>query len=453
MDLLDTVLRAERVVTADGERAAAVGVRRGRIEIVSEIDTPLLARLEVRLPAGQVLMPGLVDTHVHLQDPGHTNWEGFASGTRAAARGGITTLVDMPLDSLPVTVDVDALKVKIAAANGRLHVDVGFWAGVTPTNVHLLKDLHLAGVFGFKCFLANTGLPEFPPVTLEGLRAALRELSTLGGLLLVHAEDQDALEHAPATAGRDYEKYLKARPESIEGTAVAQVIAAVRDTGGRTHIVHVSTSSAAAMIASAQREGLAVTAETCPHYLALSCAEIPNGDTSYKACPPIRDQMNCDELWASVAAGPLGMVVSDHSPCGIEHKNLDSGDFDTALGGVSSLQVSLPVMWTEARLRGYTLADVARWMSARPAALARLARKGAIAPGRDADFCVLAPDETFVVDPATLHHRQPITPYAGRTLSGVVVETWLRGQRVAFDRPRGRVLNRSADCLTDLQDA
>jgi allantoinase len=439
---LDTLLRAERVVTSAGERPAAVGVRGGRIEVVDDLDAPLVAVEEVRVDAGRVLMPGLVDTHVHLQDPGHTDWEDFDSGTRAAARGGITTLIDMPLDSLPVTVDVDALKLKVHAATGRIHVDVGFWGGVTPTNLHLLADLYDAGVFGFKCYLANTGLDEFPPISADVLESALRQLDRFGGLLLVHAEDGDALDRAPATGGRTYRHFLDAHPVSIEVTAVARVIEAVRATGGRAHIVHVSSSAAAARIERAHREGLAISGETCPHYLAISCDEVPDGDTSFKVCPPIRDRSNREELWRLVGSGTLGMVVSDHSPCAIEHKNVDTGDFGAAFGGVSSLQVSLPVVWTEARRRGFAVADVARWMSSKPAELAGLGHKGAIAPGRDADFCVLAPDESFVVRPEDLHHRQPITPYAGRELSGRVVETWLRGERVRFDQPRGRVLDR-----------
>ena len=437
---LDTVIRAARVVTPAGERPAAVGVLGGRIAVVAPVDADLAAVRDITLDDGHALLPGLVDTHVHLQDPGNADWEGFDSGTRAAAAGGITTVVDMPLDSVPVTVTVEALAAKVAAAAGRSHVDIGFWGGVTPGNIGQLKDLHDRGVLGFKCFLADTGSPDFPPVNDVDLRRALLVLSTFGGLLLVHAEDDAALRQVPRGAGRDYARFLAARPPSIEDRAVAAVIAAVRDTGYGAHVVHVSSATSAALIARARATGAAVTAETCPHYLTFVDTDIPAGDTAYKVCPPIRDAANRDALWAHLAAGALDMVVSDHSPCAVRDKR--AGDFDAAFGGVSSLQVSLPATWTQARRRGFGLPDVATWMSTRPAALAGLPRKGAIAVGRDADLCVFAPEESFVVDPGALHHRQPVTPYAGRRLAGVVVQTWLAGTPVDFDQPRGRALRR-----------
>jgi allantoinase len=445
METADTIIRATRVVTPAGEQPAAVGIRDGRITFVDDINTTRAGRQELRLPATQALLPGLVDTHVHLQDPGNTTWENFESGTRAAARGGITTLIDMPLDSLPITVSVDALNQKLQAASHRLYVNVGFWGGVTPWNLTELKEMREAGVFGFKCFLANTGLPEFPPIDLQTLEQALRVLRELGSPLLVHAEHGAALDAAPHTAGRDYRRFLQARPASIEATAVTTVIEAVRATGGRAHVVHVSTAEAAALIADAQAEGLQVTAETCPHYLALVDTDVRDGDTSFKVCPPIRDAANQEQLWQHLAAGDIGMVVSDHSPTAIEEKCLDIGDFDSAFGGLSSLQISLPVMWTHARRRGYTLADIAQWMATRPARFAGLDRKGVIAPGYDADLCVFAPDESCVVTTENLEHRQPVTPYAGRTLDGVVVQSWLGGQPITFDQPRGRSLHQSSE--------
>jgi allantoinase len=441
---LDTVIRAERAIIGDTERPAAVGIRGGRVEHVTDIRDALAAEREVHLDAKHVLMPGLVDTHVHLQDPGHADWEGFDTGSRAAVRGGITCLVDMPLDSLPVTVDVAALEAKRGAAAGRVFVDVGFWGGLVPGNVAELEPLHRAGALGAKCFLADTGLAEFPPVSVEELRTALCALREFDGLLLVHAENCASLAGVPAQAGRSYQRYLGARPARIEETAVAAVIDAVRDTGGRAHIVHVSSASSAELLARARQEGLPVTAETCPHYLTLSAEEVPDGATTFKAAPPIRDGANREALWRHVAAGTLGLIVSDHSPSAIEHKSLDTGDFDTALGGISSLQIALPVVWTQARRRGHSLVDVARWMSTRPAELAGLASKGAIAPGRDADLCVIAPDDSFVVDVAALEHRQPISPYAGRELHGVVEQTWLRGRPISLDAaPRGRLLTRA----------
>ncbi len=437
---LELVIRAARVVTPAGERAAAVGIRGGRIAAVEPFDAELPAGREIVLDEQHALLPGLVDTHVHLQEPGHADWEGFDSGTRAAAAGGVTTVVDMPLDSVPVTVTVDGLAAKLAAAVGRGHVDIGFWGGVTPDNIERLAQLHERGVLGFKCFLADTGSPDFPPIGDADLRRALRVLAGFGGRLLVHAEDGAAVALVPAGAGGDYARFLAARPPGIEDAAVATVIAAVRDTGYAAHVVHVSSAGSAALIADARAAGLAVTAETCPHYLTLADTDVPHGGTAYKVCPPIRDAANRDALWAQLAGGGLDMVVSDHSPCAVGDKG--AGDFDTAFGGVSSLQVSLPATWTAARRRGFGLADLAGWMSTRPAELAGLPRKGAITVGRDADLCVFAPDETFVVDPGALHHRQPLTPYAGRRLAGVVVQTWLAGRPVDFDHPRGRLLRR-----------
>lgn len=442
MGQLNTVVRASRVVTPRGERPAAIGIDGGSIVVMDTIDADLTSRTEIRADDDVVVLPGLVDTHVHLQDPGHSDWEGFDSGTRAAAAGGITTLIDMPLDSLPVTVDPEALKLKRATATGRCHVDVGFWAGVTPWNGSQLRELHEAGAFGFKCFLANTGLAEFPPVSTEVLKFALTELKAFNALLLVHAEDSATLENATSCRGHTYREFLDARPPLVETRAVEQVIEATRATGGRSHVVHISSAEAAQLIANAQRDGVAISAETCPHYLALTAADVPDGATEFKVCPPIREADNAERLWAFLAEGVLNMVVSDHSPCTAKYKALEDGDFDAAFGGVSSLQISLPVMWTEARRRGMTLVDVANLMARSPAAFAGLHRKGVIAAGFDADLCFLAPDESFVVAPSALAHRQPFTPYSGRQLYGVIRETWLRGEPVRGDDPKGRLMTR-----------
>jgi allantoinase len=430
---VDLVLRAARAVTAAGERPAAIAVTAGRIVSIEEFTADLPARTEIHVAEDVVLLPGLVDTHVHLQDPGRADWEGFESGTRAAAAGGITTLVDMPLDSLPVTVTVSALQAKRAAAAGRCHVDVGFWGGVTPDNRQQLRELAAAGVLGFKCFLANTGIAEFPPVTPDELAAALE---TLEDVLLVHAEWPEP--GPPAAPGNGvYRDFLDRYPQDAETRAVACVLDAARRTGGRAHIVHVASGAAAAMIADARHAGVAVTAETCPHYLMFSANDIPDGATAFKVCPPIREASDREQLWFWLNAGAVDMVVSDHSPVGEK-----STDFASAPGGISSLQLSLPVTWTAARQRGIPLSRLVSWMSTRPAELAGLTRKGALAVGRDADFCFLAPDERFIVDPVALAHRQPITAYAGTELFGVVRETWLRGQRVDFTQPRGHLLSR-----------
>lgn len=448
----DLLLKAARAVTGNlsvPARSLAIAVADGRITRVEPLDgTSLSGREVLEFGADVVLMPGLVDSHVHVCEPGNTEWEGFASATTAAAAGGITTLVDMPLDSIPTTVSTQALAVKRAAADGQCRVDVGFWGGVVPGNTAELKPMAEAGVTGFKCFLADSGSADFPPVTPAQLTEALGILAGLGRPLLVHAESAEAAAALPdpAASGRSYAGYLAAHPRGLENLAIAQVIEAARVTGGHAHVVHLSSSDAVAMIASAQREGVRVTTETCPHYLTLAAEEIGDGQTAAKCCPPVREAANRELLWAGLASGTIGSIVSDHSPCTAEMKSLDTGDFGPAWGGISSLQLGLPLIWTQARTRGIGLEQIAAWMSAGPARLAGLTRKGRIAAGYDADFCVLAPDDSFVVDPGQLHHKHPgTTPYAGRGLYGVVRETILRGQPVDARRPGGRLLSRSRE--------
>jgi allantoinase len=381
-----------------------------------------------------VLLPGLVDTHVHVNEPGRTEWEGFATATRAAAAGGVTTIVDMPLNSLPPTVSVDALETKRRAAGGQCFVDVGFWGGAVPGNTGELPKLHAAGVFGFKCFLVDSGVAEFPPLDAAGLDAAL---DAVDALFVVHAEDPGEIRAAPASPR--YPDFLASRPPAAETNAVAWVLRAARRAGARIHILHLSSSAVLPMLRAARRDGVRVTAETCPHYLSLSAEDVPDGATEYKCCPPIRDAANRDALWEGLATGAIDCVVSDHSPC---TPQLKAGDFSTAWGGIASVQLGLPVVWTQARRRGYGLADLVRWMAMRPAQLAGLTRKGRIAVGCDADLVAFAPDATFTVEPHLLRHRHPVTPYAGRRLDGVVRATWLRG-RVVDDIPRGRLLARA----------
>jgi len=446
--IADLLIRARRAVTGDAdqaERPLAVCVIDGRVVAVEPLaDSGLSGRDTLELGEDAVLLPGLVDSHVHVCEPGHTEWEGFASATRAAAAGGVTTLVDMPLDSVPATVSADALAAKQQAAGGQCHVDVGFWGGVIPGNTPELEPLARAGVAGFKCFLADSGAPDFPPVDAGQLTAALRALATLGRPLLVHAESARAAAATGANPGRGYAGYLASNPRGVENLAVAEVIEAARATGGHAHIVHLSSSDALPMIASAQREGVRLTAETCPHYLTLTAEEIGDGETACKCSPPVREAANRELLWAGLRDRTLAMVVSDHSPCTVPMKAPDTGDFGAAWGGISSLQLGLPLTWTQARRRGIGLAQVAAWMSAAPARLAGLTAKGRIAAGYDADFCVLAPEESFVVDPGQLHHRHPATtPYAGRRLDGVVRLTLLRGQAVDPGQPRGKLLRRT----------
>ncbi|WP_202873475.1 allantoinase AllB [Kribbella speibonae] len=443
MSLLDLVIRARRVVRAGGEQPAAVGVRDGRIVAISPYDAELDAATELRLGDDEVLLPGLVDSHVHVNDPGRTDWEGFTSATKAAAAGGVTTIVDMPLNSIPPTCDVPALTLKRKTAETQSYVDVGFWGGAIPGNVPDLRPLHDAGVFGYKCFLLHSGVDEFPPLDADQLAAAMRELSTFDGLLIVHAEDAHRIDEATEPNGASYEAFLNSRPRVAENEAVAQVIELARETGCRVHILHVSSADILPLLTQARNDGVRITAETCPHYLSFTAEDIPDGATQYKCCPPIREAANRELLWEGLRDGTIDQVVSDHSPSTIDLKHLDTGDFGTAWGGIASLQLGLPAVWTEARRRGFTLADVVRWMAAAPAAQTGLTMKGGIEVGYDADFCVLAPDETFTVDAHQLQHKNAITPYDGRTLTGVVRSTWLRGAPVdiAVD-PRGRLLTR-----------
>jgi allantoinase len=439
----ELVIRARRAVTPDGIRPATVAIRDGKIAALAAFsDAPDAVRVE-ELPGPEVLLPGAVDTHVHVNEPGRTEWEGFSSATRAAAEGGVTTLIDMPLNCLPPTTTTGALRRKQPTARGGW-VDVGFWGGAVPGNLGELAGLHRAGVFGFKAFLVDSGVPEFGHLDSAGLDAALAEIARLDTLLIVHAEDAAVIAAAPSPAGRSYAGFLASRPPAAEDTAIARLLAAAGRHGARVHILHLASASALPVIAAARADGVRVSVETCPHYLTFCAEEVPDGATEYKCCPPIRGSAHRDGLWGGLADGLIDAVVSDHSPCPPGLKQQASGDFAAAWGGISSLQLGLPAVWTQARQRGHSLADVARWMAAGPAALAGVPGKGAIAPGYDADLVAFDDAATFTVDPARLYHRHPVTPYAGRTLTGVVRRTWLRGQ-LATAAPAGRLLARQAD--------
>ncbi|MFI6851604.1 allantoinase AllB [Streptomyces sp. NPDC050416] len=441
----ELVLRSTRVITPEGTRAASVAVAGGTITAVLPYDAPVPETARLEDLGDHVLLPGLVDTHVHVNDPGRTEWEGFWTATRAAAAGGITTLVDMPLNSLPPTTTVAHLRTKQQVAADKAHIDIGFWGGALPDNVKDLRPLHEAGVFGFKAFLSPSGVDEFPHLERDPLARAMAEIAAFDGLLIVHAEDPHRLASAPQQPGPRYADFLASRPRDAEDTAIAQLIREAKALHARVHVLHLSSSDALPMIAEARAEGVRITVETCPHYLTLTAEEVPDGASEFKCCPPIREAANQDLLWQALADGTIDCVVTDHSP---STADLKTDDFATAWGGISGLQLSLPAVWTEARRRGHGLEDVVRWMSTRTSELVGLDdRKGAIAAGRDADFAVLAPDETFTVDPASLQHRNRVTAYAGKTLYGVVKSTWLRGQRIVadgdFTEPKGRLLTRT----------
>jgi allantoinase len=438
MNAPEFVIRGRRMVTPEGVMPAAVRVRAGRIVAVGAFsdvtqDCPL-----VEADDAAVILPGLVDTHVHINEPGRTEWEGFQTATRAAAAGGVTTLVEMPLNSIPATTTRDSLDTKRAAAEGKCYVDVGFWGGVVPGNTAELRRMFAGGVFGFKCFLVPSGVDEFAHVTEDDLRAAMPELARMGALLIVHAETPAPIEAAladveqtAADGARRYETFLQSRPKAAEDEAVALMVRLCRETGTRVHIVHHSSSSSLSLLGAAKAEGLRFTAETCPHYLTFAAEDVPDGATEFKCCPPIRERDNRERLWDALDAGTLDMIVSDHSPCPPEMKGREVGDFLKAWGGIASLQLRLPIVWTEARARGHSIERVIEWVAAAPARLVGLdAHKGAIQTGCDADIVIFRPDEQFLVEPSMLHHRHKLTPYAGRTLSGVVEATYLRGVKI-----------------------
>jgi allantoinase len=426
-----------QVVTPESIRPGAVLVEGERIvAVVPPAEVPPDA---VREDFGKTaLLPGLVDSHVHVNEPGRADWEGFQTATRAAAAGGYTMLVDMPLNCVPATTNVAALEAKRRVAQGQCRIDWAAWGGVVPGNQEDIAALALAGVVGFKCFLVHPGIEEFAMVGEQDLRWALPILAKTGLPLLVHAELPGPIDAATARLEggdwRCYSTYLQSRPDEAERVAIALMLSLCREYGFRLHVVHLATASALQMLSAARAEGLAVSAETCPHYLHLEAEGISGGATQCKCAPPIRSHDNRELLWRGLKTGVIDMVVTDHSPCLPAMKLMEEGDFRKAWGGIASLSVALPVMWTEAKGRGLSLTDIARWMAEKPAKLAGCgSRKGRLAPGFDADFVAFDSDAEFSVTPDRLHHRHKVSPYLGETLRGVVKKTYVRGRLVYQD--------------------
>lgn len=445
----------ERVRAIASRRVIADG-RLGPRVVVVEGDA--IARLEGwdgrrALPPGgldvgeSVLMAGIVDTHVHINEPGRTDWEGFETGTAAAAAGGVTTIVAMPLNCTPAATTREALLAEARAAEGKCLVDYGLWGGVVPGNLAEIAPMLDAGALGMKCFLVPSGVDDFAAIGERELREAMRVLAARGAPLLVHAEDPTIIARSAGGLEREPRsnaRYLASRPAKAETKAIQMMIGLCRDTRCRVHIVHLASGAAAALVRAAAREELPFTGETCPHYLTFAAEEIGDGATVFKCAPPIRERAERDALWDGLRDGSIDLVASDHSPCPPEMKRLKDGDFAAAWGGIASLELGLGALWTQAADRAFGPADMARWMCEGPARLAGLiGRKGRIAIGYDADLVIWNPESEFVVDAARLRQRHKITPYAGRTLCGVVDMTIVRGQTVyergtlATDR-RGR---------------
>jgi allantoinase len=440
------VIRGPRVVLPNSIAPATIRIAEEKIIGVGAYDDVPDDCTLIEADYDSLVMAGLVDTHVHINEPGRTEWEGFATATRAAAAGGVTTLVDMPLNSIPATTTLAGLQEKLKAARKKCLVDVGFWGGVVPGNVGEIAALSAAGVVGFKCFLIHSGVDEFPNVTEDDLREALPELARLNALVIVHAEVPGPISRTGIAAGpvnsaavsdqadirpSEYKTFLASRPRAAEDEAVRLMIRLSREFDVRVHIVHHSSADSLQLLRDAKTAGTKITAETCPHYLTFAAEEIPDGATEFKCCPPIRERDNREQLWGALQNGTIDFVVSDHSPCPPEMKLRDSGDFLQAWGGISSLQLRLPVVWTEAKRRGFSPADAASWLSTVPAKLVGLERrKGLIAVGYDADFVIWNPEKQFRVNGEELYHRHKLTPYHGRVLDGVVEKTFLRGRKI-----------------------
>lgn len=446
--MAELIIQSRRIVTSEGTRPGCLYINDGSIERIADFED-IDESVEVLAVGDSVVMPGLVDAHVHINEPGRTDWEGFETATRAAAAGGTTTLVDMPLNSIPASTSVEGLEAKVAAAKGKCHVDVGFWGGVVPGNLEQLGALDAAGVLGFKCFLAPSGVDEFENVSMDDLELAMPVLSELGAPLLCHSELSDVIASAEQVwecgDPRHYALYLASRPPSAEIQAIAGLCDYAGRYGTRLHIVHLSAAGALPFLRRARERGVDVSVETCPHYLFFSSDRIRNGQTEFKCAPPIRSRGNREQLWKALASDEINLIGSDHSPSPPELKCLDSGRFDEAWGGIASLQLSLPVMWTAASERGYSFDELSRWMSAQPAKLAGLdAQKGQIAPGMSADLVIWDPEAEFTVDAKALEHRHKISPYDEHYLKGVVQMTFLRGEVVyrdgEFSAPSGRAI-------------
>jgi allantoinase len=438
--MFDLAIKGNRIITPDGIQPAVVLIKDGLIaDVVTVIPGEAVKKiLDIH---DNVLMPGITDPHVHINEPGRTEWEGFTTATRAALASGITTLVDMPLNAHPVTTTVAALEAKIRSAN--LFTNCGYWGGVVPGNVAELEPLIEKGVLGFKAFLTHSGIDDFPNVTEDDLRKAMPVIARHGLPLLVHCELSSPM---PASLVGTYSAYLASRPAVWEENAISLMIRLCEEFNCRVHIVHLSAASALPQIIQAKAAGLPLTVETAQHYLYFNAENIPEGNMAFKCAPPIRDRENNELLWLALKSGIIDMVATDHSP---SPPDLKQGGYPASWGGISSLQLALPALWTAARKRQVPLTQIAQWLCSAPALLAGTHKyKGKIAKGYDADLVIWHPEQSFTVIPEHLQHKHPITPYAHETLYGVVLQTYLKGVKVYDDgiytaAPQGENILRS----------
>lgn len=436
--MIDAAILSNRIIIPQGIRKGFVLIQEGRIaDLVNEIPE---GGFPVTNIGDHVLMPGIVDPHVHINEPGRTDWEGFDTATKAAIAGGITTLVEMPLNASPVTTTVKAFEEKIKATEGKLHTNCGFWGGVIPENENDIEPLIEKGVLGFKAFLTHSGIDEFPNVIEEDLRKVMPVIAKYGLPLLVHCELSD--NQQPVTGNQQsYQNYLLSRPKKWEDDAIALMIRLCEEFNCRTHIVHLSSADSIEQIAKAKQKGLPLTAETSQHYLYFCAEEIKDGQTAFKCAPPIREKKNNERLWHALKDGIIDFVATDHSPAPPEMKELASGDFMKAWGGIASLQFALPVLWTSAKKNNCSLNDIAKWLCEKTALLPQLKKKGKIAKGYDADLVVWNPEKSFTITEDMILHRHKITPYLNEELYGTVEQTWLAGQKV-FDGGKFLHLNK-----------
>ncbi|HWR33973.1 MAG TPA: allantoinase AllB [Chitinophagaceae bacterium] len=424
----DAAIIGNRIITPGGIIKGAVIIKNGKIaDVVSELPHDGFIIEDV---GDNVLMPGIVDPHVHINEPGRTEWEGFDTATMAALNGGITSLVEMPLNASPVTTTVKAFNEKIKAAEGKLHVNCGFWGGIIPGNEKDIDPLIENGVLGFKAFLTHSGIDEFPNVTEENLRKVMPAIAKHGLPLLVHCELYRNPHSEACIPYHSYANYLASRPKQWEDDAVTLMIRLCGEFNCRTHIVHLSSANSLTEIEKAKQMGLPLTVETCQHYLYFNAEEIPDSKTEFKCAPPVRENENNKQLWQALKDGIIDFVASDHSPAPPEMKELESGNFMKAWGGISSLQFALPVLWTAAKKQGCRLNDIAKWLCEKPPQLPQLKTKGKIEKGFDADLAIWIPEEKFTVTKEIILHRHKITPYLNEQLYGVVKQTWLKGEKV-----------------------